>query len=288
MGTFCHKLLIFAYIFFFISMVQFLFVEPKDNIDQAMHIHEGKLPDLVILEDQEPVDAVLRWGKLAAKDHHPIVREPIYWDVLDRVCNEIKYGKCTRRRAWEYIDMGHITVHHHTYPIEYYNAEVDPVGRKECRQKEAQHGSASSCIIMAATNICLRIQERPENYIEDISNHMQGQFETYNSQRFDEKKNPYVRLTLEMDAPNKELYPRLASIVRSKGRNLSPYSRVDNGTVNYYDWDKYESGAYAAYDSYMKIKDPESREWSDKPCTPYFGGALCGKHDKDGNLMIEV
>jgi hypothetical protein len=27
---------------------------------------------------------------------------------------------------------------------------------------------------------------------------------------------------------------------------------------------------------------------NDKPCTPYFNGALCAKYDKEGNMKIEV
>ena len=68
-------------------------IEPNSQIDQAMHMFEGKIPNLIIYENEEPVDAVLRWGKLASKDHHPIVREKIYFDVLGRACDEIKYIK---------------------------------------------------------------------------------------------------------------------------------------------------------------------------------------------------
>ena len=89
-----YDLVIYFAIFIILSIIQTTLIEPKNEIDHAMHLFEGKLPDLVILEGQEPVDAVLLWGKAAAKDHHPIVREPIYWDVLDKVCAEIKHTQC--------------------------------------------------------------------------------------------------------------------------------------------------------------------------------------------------
>ena len=100
-----HKVTVYAFIFVTVAIYQARFIEPTNEIDHAMHVHEGKLPDLIILETEEPVDKILKWGKLAAKDHHPIVRESIYWDILNKVCREIKHTKCERKRAWESIDI---------------------------------------------------------------------------------------------------------------------------------------------------------------------------------------
>ena len=69
---------------------------------------------------------------------------------------------------------------------------------------------------------------------------------------------------------------------------MSPFRRVDNGTLAFDTWSKETIEAHTAIDTFQKIKDSESREWNDKPCVPYFGGALCAKTDKDGNMMIEV
>ncbi len=69
---------------------------------------------------------------------------------------------------------------------------------------------------------------------------------------------------------------------------MSPFRPVYNGTSTT-DWDKFSretSEAHTIIDTFQKIHDPESREWNDKPCTPVFGGALCTKTDKDGNMMI--
>ena len=92
-----------------------------------------------------------------------------------------------------------------------------------------------------------------------------------------------------MDAPQADLYPAMSFKVRhSRGMNVSPFQRVDNCTAVYPKWDTHTNEAYSAMDAYIKVKDEESREWNDKPCTPYFGGALCAKTDKDGNMKIEV
>jgi len=91
-----------------------------------------------------------------------------------------------------------------------------------------------------------------------------------------------------MDAPGRELYKKVASDVMKRGMNMSPFARVDNGTVSFDSWSKETVSVHAAIDSFAKIKDPEAREWNDKPCTPFFGGAPCAKHDKDRNLKIEV
>jgi hypothetical protein len=92
-----------------------------------------------------------------------------------------------------------------------------------------------------------------------------------------------------MDAPDNELYPKMVTIARSLGMNIPPFNKVGNGTASlYYDWDDHTTDAYAARDAYHKVRDVESREWNDKPCTPYFGGALCAKNDKEGNMIIEM
>ena len=147
------KIVVLIFIIVIVSILQAVLVEPNVSVDKAMHTFEGKLPDLIILEGEEPVDALLKWGKEAAKDHHPIVRENIYWELLDELCNRTE--------------------------------------------------------------------------------------------------------TL-------------------------------NGTVSFDSWSRETAEAHIAIDTFAKIKDPEAREWNDKPCTPYFGGALCAKYDKDGNMMIEV
>ena len=91
-----------------------------------------------------------------------------------------------------------------------------------------------------------------------------------------------------MDAPFNELFAALESSVRPRGVNLAPFSRVDNGTATHDEWDLHVKEAFGAVDAFYKIKDPDSRQWNDKPCEPVFGGALCAKNDKDGNLLIEM
>lgn len=86
-----------------VSVLQAVLVEPNADIDQAMHTYEGRLPDIVIYEDEEPVDVLLKWGKEASKEHHPIVREPIYWELLDELCNKTEGLTCSRMRAWEFL-----------------------------------------------------------------------------------------------------------------------------------------------------------------------------------------
>lgn len=106
-----------------------------------------------------------------------------------------------------------------------------------------------------------------------------------------------------------ELYKKSALLARQRGMNISPFRRVDNGTMTFDKWSTETTHAHTVVDTFMKIHDPEAREWNDKPCTPvsglalglhglaelliaelcqYFGGALCAKYDKDGNMLIEV
>lgn len=272
-------------VFVLVSLSQSIFIEPKSDLDQAMHIYDGKLPDIVILENQEPVDMILKWGKLAAKDHHPIVREPIYWDMLEKVCNEVRFVKCARQRAWEYIDMGAISIYGQSHKIDYFNPEVEPKGKKHCTHNET---GSNPCVQATANSICSRIFPQIPHCASDLINHINTQLIEYDSRRLKTKKT-YIKLGLEMDAPSKELFPRMAQIVRSHGMNVAPYRHVGNMSYPiYYRWDENTDDAFAAMDAYIKVKDTESREWNDKPCTPYFNGALCAKNDKEGNMIIEV
>lgn len=284
-GELIGKIFLFVIVFICISIFHAYVIEPENTIDQAMHLYEGHLPDLVIFEDDEPVDVVLKWGKLASKDHHPIVREPIYWDILKKVCSEIRHISCQRNRAWRAIEMGMMTVSGQNYEITYLDRTVDPHSKDQCQ--EIINKPYDSCMEESAVTFCARIYPCPENCVELISLHISTQLRAHRKKRFD-SKDTYLKLGLEMDTPDSELYHRFASVVRSRGMNIAPFHRVDNGTAMYYAWDLPTREANVALDAYRKIEDPESRLWNDKPCTPYFGGALCAKMDKDGNMLIEV
>ena len=66
----------------------------------------------------------------------------------------------------------------------------------------------------------------------------------------------------------------------SSSSSWSSFLRIDNGTAAFDTWSQETSEAHTAIDTFHEIHDPESREWSDKPCTPHFGGALCS--DRQG------
>jgi hypothetical protein len=287
------------FILAFVSILQAVLVEPNPSVDKAMHTFEGKLPDIIVLEGEEPVDALLKWGKEAAKDHHPIVRENIYWELLDELCTETESLSCTRDRAWEYLDLGIMTHMGNEYTIDFYNPHVDPNSRKECLPIRMGDGDTDeqiitkevevvdTCVEKAAIDFCAYLVPPPNNCVRDLTLHIASQLRMTNERRF-ETKCSYKRLGLEMDAPGRELYKKAALEVMKRGMNMSPYARVDNGTVTHDVWSTETTSAYTAIDTFAKIKDPEAREWNDKPCTPYFGGALCAKYDKDGNMKIEV
>ena len=281
------KLFITVVIFLLVSILQAVLVEPDTSIDTAMHTFEGKLPDLLVLEGEEPVDALLKWGKEAAKHHHPIVRESIYWDLLEELCEQTESLICVRDRAWEYLDMGTISHMGNTFPIDFYNPHVDPVSRKECLPIRVGDKEFDSCVEKAAIDFCQYFVPSLNNCVRDIALHIASQLRIADERRFDTKCS-YKRLGLEMDAPGRELYKKTALEVTKRGMNMSPFARVDNGTVKFDSWSKETSFAHTAIDTFVKVKDPEAREWNDKPCTPYFGGALCAKYDKDGNMLIEV
>jgi len=282
--TSSQKLVISLWLVFLVAILQTLLIEPDTQVDQAMHTFEGKLPDLVVFEDEEPVDALLRWGKIAAKEHldenwTPIVRQPIYYEILDELCNQTESLTCTRTRAWEFLNMGAMAFTGNDYPIDYYNPEVDPSSRSEC-VSTILDGKANSCIYRAASQFCERLLPPPNNCARDIAQHIASQLETLDENRLDAKC-AYQRFGLEMDAPGRELYVKAADIARKRGLNMSPFVRVDNGTLAPYDsWSKETAEAHAAIDTFHKIHDPECREWEDKPCKPYFNGAMCAKMDK--------
>jgi hypothetical protein len=181
--------------------------------------------------------------------------------------------------------MGTMTVSGQNYDITYLDRSVDPLSKTQCRVLVNKR--YDSCVEEAALALCMRIQPQPMDCVESISMHIQKQLRAYRKKRFD-SKDTYVKLGLEMDSPDSELFHKLASVVRSRGMNLVPFYPIDNGTAVFYKWDLPYREASVALTAFSKIKDPESRLWNDKPCTPYFGGALCAKMDKDGNMLIEV
>ena len=165
---------VYLYTFVFISVFVTMFIEPADEIDVAVHLQEGRLPDLYIFEGQEAADAVLKWGKEAARKHHPIVRQPIHYEILDKICSgsdpEAANVTCTRRRAWEAIDMGTITLFGNPHEIEYWNPLVVPGGSTEssCTAIGSSSGSAN-CIEVGAEELCRRLSPKPAGCEVDVS-----------------------------------------------------------------------------------------------------------------------
>ena len=284
-----QKLVLGVWLVFVVSILQAVLVEPNTAVDKAMHVYEGRLPDLIILEDEEPADALIKWGgsipaaKSPETDLHPVVREPMYWEILNELCNKTSLI-CTRNRAWEFLNLGAMTYFGNEFSIEYYNPEVDPIERMECHP--IMNGTATSCMEKAASQFCGRFLPQPDNCVKDMTMHIASQVKATDEKRLDAKCS-YERLQLEMDAPGRELYPKVATVARERKVNVSPFRRVDNGT-SLISWSKEYVEAGVVIDTFQKIKDPESRIWNDKPCTPYFNGAMCAKTDKDGNMIIEV
>jgi hypothetical protein len=160
---------------------------------------------------------------------------------------------------------------------------VDPIARQNCISTDDK---PNSCIVASAKQICDRIHPPPNNCVNDIAQHIASQLEVLDDKRLDAKCS-YQRLELEIDAPGRELYKKAASIALSRGMNISPFRRVDNGeyyrilyilmrclgglitcypisstgTQPYYSWSKETAEAYAAMDTFMKVKSPEDREW---------------------------
>jgi len=171
---------VYLYTFCFISIFFTMFIEPVDDIDVAVHLQEGRLPDLYIYEGQEASDAVLKWGKEAARKHHPIVRQPIHYEILDKICSRSDPKAvnitCTRRRAWERMDMGAITLFGNPHEIEYWNPLVVPGSSDESSCTAIGESdsvgtfiSNITCIQRSAQELCRRLFPKPSGCEADVS-----------------------------------------------------------------------------------------------------------------------
>ena len=270
-----------AMLFTALSILHVTMINSNNDIDYAIHAQEGKLSDLLIYEGDEPVDAIMRWIKDTSKEHHPLARGPIHLDLINEVCGSEKFT-CSRKRAWEQIDMGHIVYRNQIHNITYVNPGIDVSEKAPCLSIPGVQ--IDSCIYRQAVEICGRLVPKMPNCENLISVHINREMKRFQKSRIT-SKNSYTVLGLEMDVNGDELFKKTAYLVREHGLNFSPYKRVDNGTDPYPNSmyiHKSSPGklAYAFVDAYIKVKDEESREWHDKPCTPMFGGALCGKKDK--------
>lgn len=103
---------------------------------------------------------------------------------------------------------------------------VDPIGREECLFPESD--GFNTCVQASAEQFCARLHPPAPNCEADIAKHISTQLEEVDSKRLDEKCS-YQRLGLEIDAPGYELYKKTATVARSRGMNISPFRRVDNG-----------------------------------------------------------
>lgn len=154
--------------------------------------------------------------------------------------------------------MGAMTYFGQEYPVEIYNPMVDPISSKECIIPGSD--GFNTCVKASAKQFCARLHPPPPNCEADIAKHISTQLEEVDNKRLDSKCS-YRRLGLEIDAPGRELYKKTAVIARSRGMNISPFRRIDNGTQPFYSWSTETAEAHAAVDTFHKVHDPESREW---------------------------
>ena len=144
----------------------------------AMHNFMGKLPDLEILEGQYVADAVWKWAKDGEKKHHPLLRQPVHWGLIDEICNDENLqkdliDKCTRRKAHIAIDMGAITTWGLKHDIIYWKSP------NKTFAEELEEGIVES----AAIEMCDRIVPSMNNCYADINKHINDQYEHYESIR---------------------------------------------------------------------------------------------------------
>ena len=268
-------IIVFAFAVFSASYIICVYIQPNNQIDMAMYAYEGKLPDLKIYEGDEPVDAILEWVKETSKEYHPLARGPIHDDLIREVCGSREVN-CSRMRAWEPIYMGGITIRNILHNITYMNAGIDPKGTKTCPGRR----SPTRCLKGKAEEVCNRVMPPLNDCVHELTIHMIKEYKRFNANRMN-SKNAYVVLELELDATSNDIFYKAASLARRYKINFAPFQRVDNGTnphnAKLYSHDKRSLRAWSVIDAYRKISDKESREWHDKPCTPMFGGALCGE-----------
>lgn len=275
-------------------------IEPTPSIDSAMHAFKGSLPKLQVLEGEEAADAVWRWAKEGAKTHHPLFRQPVYYDLIDELCGISDNNRtnstfqsglgvgpglgpkgvlCTRTRAWEVLECGSLTLWGMNHEMKYLRDPSDFLNE-----------FIEDRIPQTAEEICERLTPPPPNCFEDISKHIMSQIEIAEEKRASEK-DLYKRLSVTSDATISEIYSALRHRLNGYGVNMSPYARVDNGTVHrdqVHKWGVPYGATWAILDKVGELLDETKREWYDKPCEPVFGGAMCAKKDSQGNMMIEM
>ena len=153
-------------------------IEPDPNIDVAMHNFMGKLPDLEILEGQHVADAVWKWAKDGEKKHHPLLRQPVHWGLINEICNddnlqEDLIDKCARRKAHIVLDFGSITSWDQKHDIHFWKSP------NMTFSEELERGMVDE----AAIEICDRIVPPMNNCYVDIGKHMIEQYELVESKR---------------------------------------------------------------------------------------------------------
>jgi len=254
-------------------------VEPRDYIDLAMHNHNGLIDDysVEVLEGQEVADAVWAFAKKAQKKHHPLLRRPIYWTMIDELCEELP-DQCTRKKAFERLNFGTLKIWGQEHKIEHWK---NPLATME---EEIEAGIMGDL----AKATCSRLIPAPPTCVDDMIKHNIEQYEILDGKTRNNKKNMYYKIGVNSAADAGEIHAAASRALNKLGGNFSPYARVDNGTRPHHGWDHEVAYAYGITDGLGELFNETDREWYDKPCEPVFGGAMCSKTDAKGNMNIEM
>jgi len=265
--------------FLLCSWLWALAIEPKDSIDWAMHDFTGLIKDfpLEVMEGQQVADAVWDWAKRAEKVHHPLLRKPVHWGLIDELCEELGESQCSRKKAHDRIDFGAITMWGINNKIDHWKSPN--------RTMEEEIGMG--LMRELGEDTCSRLVPTPPNCVKDMEEHNEREYRVVEGTRM-KKKNLYTKLGMASDASTGEIFLAAKNALNKLGDNVSPFARIDNGTEKYHRWDDHVAYTYGIKDKIGELLNEKDREWFDKPCEPVFGGAMCAKKDASGNMMIEM
>jgi hypothetical protein len=129
-----------------------------------------------VLDGQEVADAVLLWAKAAEKEHHPLLRKPIYWSLIDELCEELPH-QCSRKKAHVQMNFGSIGLWGQTHEIFHWK---NPNASME---EEVEAGLMEAL----AAETCDRLVPMPPNCVEDLTIHTRDQYKNVEHHRLKKK-----------------------------------------------------------------------------------------------------
>ena len=242
------------------------FVE-SSAIEAAEYYSKNYIGDILLLEDQEPVDAVYefvaQFGTHGEKHLNPLIlRSPRQQYLLEQLCEDSAVKALCGKRSYAREQMlENFAINQWGLPFKM--RYLRPENESACLPRTDIGEDVTSCHVAESKKFCARLAPEPPNCVAMIAQNLVTAIDAYEAKRFD-GKDLYRAVGVLKDASNETIYKKIQAM------KLEWAMPCFKGPTRFL-MPEVDQIMHVLGKAWETFKDPDEREFYDQPCRIVFG-----------------